>query len=307
MTKSIITGGAGFIGSHIASALLARGDEVHIVDTFTTGKRENVAHIDSDVRVHELDILATDELSKVFHGADAVYHQAALPSVPKSVAQPQLTNEANISGTLSVFVSARDAGVPRVVYASSSSVYGDTPTLPKVEDMPYAPLSPYAGQKMMGEVYAKLFGDLYGLETVGLRYFNVFGPRQDPHSEYSAVIPKFITLMKQGKAPTIFGDGTQTRDFTYVANVVDANLLAGSKEGIVTEVVNIAGGERISLNTLVEDINTCIGTGFTPLYAPPRKGDIKDSYADISKAKKVLGFEPKISFADGLKKTIESL
>ncbi len=307
MAKVVVTGGGGFIGSHIVEALLARGDDVHVVDTFVTGKKENLTSVRNSIGVHQVDIRDTEKLTELFRGADVVYHQAAIPSVPKSISEPRMTHEINVTGTLSVFIAARDASVRRVVYASSSAVYGDTPVLPKVETLSMQPKSPYGVQKMMGEVYAQLCTDLYGVETVGLRYFNVFGPRQDPNSEYSAVIPKFISLMKQGKSPVIFGDGAQTRDFTFIDTVVDANLKAGNAGGIRAEIMNIAGGEQISLNQLVEEINVQLGTSLSPQYESPRVGDIKDSYADISKAKQVIGFEQKISFKDGLKKTIISL
>jgi len=305
--KIVVTGGAGFIGSHLVDALIARGDEVIVIDNITTGRKENLAHCAEEIIFYEKNITDFEFLKKAFEGVDVVYHQAALASVPKSIALPMETNEANIEGTLAVLTAARDAGVRRVVQAISSSVYGDSPTLPKHEDMPYNPRSPYALQKMTCEVYGKLFYKLYGLETVGLRYFNIFGPRQDPHSHYSAVIPKFINKIKKGERPVINGDGEHTRDFTYVSNAVDANIQAGHAKGAEGEVFNVASGGQISLNTLVHDINTILGTHIEPEYGEERVGDIRNSYADILKAKEILQYEPRVSFEEGLKRTIESL
>jgi UDP-glucose 4-epimerase len=304
--KIVVTGGAGFIGSHIAEALAERGDEVTVVDNFSTGRKENLAHLGSKIEIAEGTITDTEFLRKIFKGKDAVVHQAALPSVPVSIERPQDTNNANIDGTLSVLVAAKDSGIDRVIYASSSSVYGDTPTLPKVETMQPSPLSPYAIQKFAGEMYARRFYALYGLKTIGLRYFNVFGPRQNPNSQYAAAIPKFITMIKDGQKPVINGDGEHTRDFTYVDNVVNANICAlESKQGF-GEVFNIASGGQISLNELIAKINEILGTSIQPEYGPEREGDIKHSFADISKAQETLGYEPKIPFDDGLKITIES-
>jgi UDP-glucose 4-epimerase len=307
MKKIVVTGGAGFIGSHTVDALIASGAHVTVIDDFSTGKKENIEHVLNAVTLFEGTIVDTEFLKKAFTGADAVIHLAALPSVPKSIEFPLETNAANTVGTLSVFCAARDAGVERVVYASSSSVYGDTPILPKVETMPTNPLSPYAIQKLTAELYGRVFNSTYGLKTVGLRYFNIFGPRQDPHSTYSAVIPKFIHQMKKGESPTIFGDGEHTRDFTYVQNAVRANLCALTAERGFGEAYNIAASERVSLNQLVENINETLGTSISPVYASPRVGDIKDSFADISKAKAAFGYEPQISFTEGLRATIDAI
>ena len=274
MKKVVVTGGAGFIGSHIVDALVASDAEVIVLDDFSTGKRENIAHVLDKIELLEGSIVDAVLLKRAFVGAHAVIHLAALPSVSKSIELPMETNLVNEVGTLSVFTAARDADVERVVYASSSSVYGDTPTLPKVETMPTNPLSPYAVQKLTAELYGRVFYSIYGLKTIGLRYFNIFGPRQDPHSEYSAVIPKFIDRMKRGKKPIIFGDGEHTRDFTYIDNAVSANLRALDAERGFGEVYNIAAGSRISLNELVEKINDILGTAVLQEYASPRQGDI---------------------------------
>lgn len=305
--RIVVTGGAGFIGSHIVDALLAAGTRVLVIDDLSTGRRENLAATEARIEFIQESITNTAALTKLFVGADAVCHQAALPSVPKSIARPMDTHEANSTGTLSVFAAAKEVGVPRVVYASSSSVYGDTPVLPKVETMPLHPLSPYAVQKLTAELYGKVFFNLHGLKTFGLRYFNVFGPRQNPDSEYAAVIPKFIKLMKEGRPPTVNGDGSHTRDFTYVADVVAANLAALTAEEGYGEAFNIAAGGQISLNDLVAGINKVLGTAIQAKYGQARTGDIKDSFADIAKAGRLLGYRPKISFEEGLRLTAASL
>lgn len=307
MKKIVVTGGAGFIGSHVVDALVDSGAEVVVVDNFSTGKKENIEHVLNKIKLFEGTIVDTEFLKKIFNGADAVIHLAALPSVPKSIKFPIETNTANAVGTLSVFTAARDVGVDRVVYASSSSVYGDTPVLPKVETMPTNPLSPYSIQKLTAELYGRIFYSTYGLKTIGLRYFNIFGPRQNPHGEYSAVIPKFIHLIKSGKRPTIYGNGEHTRDFTYVANAVSANLLALDAKSGFGEAYNIAAGNRISLNGLVNKINEILGTTIIPEYSENRKGDIKDSFADINKAKETFDYEPTVTFDEGLKHTIDSI
>lgn len=303
--KIIVTGGAGFIGSHLVDRLVALGAKVVVIDNLSTGNLENIRHNLGSIEFIEDTINNTERLTEIFKGAYGVLHQAAIPSVPKSLLDPLASHEANSKGTLSVFTAAHKANLRRVVYASSSSVYGDTETLPKVESLPTNPLSPYAVQKLTMELYAKIFFNLYKLETVGLRYFNVFGPRQNPHSEYSAVIPKFINLIKNNQSPHINGDGEHTRDFTYISNVVDANIQALTADRGFGESYNIATGNRISLNQLIEKINAQLGVSIVPEYGPARAGDIKDSFADISKARKVLGYEPKVSFDEGLKMTID--
>lgn len=306
--KVVVTGGAGFIGSHLSEALLGKGYEVVIIDDLATGRRENIASFVDKITFVEGSILDRELLKKTFEGVKYVFHQAALPSVPKSLQEPYETHKANAEGTLNVFLAARDAGVQRVVYASSSSVYGDSPTLPKVETMPYNPLSPYAAHKLYGELMAKMAANYFNVETVGLRYFNVFGPRQNPNSKYAAVIPLFIKLMAAGEAPTINGDGTITRDFTYIANVVQANICAALAPNEASgQVFNIACGDSISLNDLVMKINTELKTSITPMYKDVRAGDILHSLADIGKARKILGYNPEVSFDEGLRNTIASL
>lgn len=299
--KIILSGGLGFIGSNLVERLLEH-NEVTIIDNQSTGKLDNIKHLESD----NLNLITGDivhlDLTEIFNDHDYVFHQAALPSVPRSIKDPKSSNEANITGTLNVLTAARDSGIKKVVCASSSSVYGDTPVLPKVEDMPINPLSPYAITKATGELYCTVFQKLYGLQTVSLRYFNVFGPRQDPKSQYSAVIPKFINAMLMDKSPVIYGDGEQSRDFSFIKHVVDANILACESDK--TGVFNIACGRRITLNELVECINEIIGKNVRPIYAEPRPGDIKHSLADISKAK-IFGYNPSSNFKNELAETIE--
>lgn len=298
--KIIITGGLGFIGSNLAERLI-KNNEVTIIDDESTGKMENIKHLESDnlkvINGSITDLDLTDNLK----GHDYVFHQAALPSVPRSIKDPKGSNEANITGTLNVLVAAKDAGVKKVVCASSSSVYGDTPTLPKSEDMPVNPLSPYAITKMTGEFYCKVFQDIYGLQTISLRYFNVFGPRQDPTSQYSAVIPKFIDAILNNKSPVVYGDGEQSRDFSYIKHVVDANILACESDK--TGVYNIACGRRITINQLIDMVNEILGKDVEPTYSEVRAGDIKHSLADISKAS-IFGYEPKSDFKQELEETI---
>ena len=303
MPSYLVTGGAGFIGSHLAEELLRRGERVRIVDSFITGKRENLAHL-SKAEFIEGDLAELPVAKTAVAGMDYVLHQAAIPSVPRSVEDPITSNRANIDSTLNVLVAARDAKVRRIVYAGSSSAYGNTPTLPKVETMATAPLSPYALQKLVAEQYCQMFTTLYGLETVTLRYFNVFGPRQDPSSPYSGVISLFISALCDARQPTIYGDGEHTRDFTYVANVVDGVLRACTAENASGEVINIATGGRISLNMLFKTIRELVRANIEPIYADPRPGDVKDSQADISKARRILGYQPTVSFEDGLAKTV---
>jgi nucleoside-diphosphate-sugar epimerase len=304
MAHYLVTGGAGFIGSHLAEELLRRGETVRVVDNLSTGKRQNIAHI-RPVEFIEGDLADLDVARRAVKGIDYVLHQAAIPSVPRSVEDPITSNRANIDASLNVLVAARDAGVKRVVYAGSSSAYGNTPTLPKIETMAPAPLSPYALQKLVAEQYCQMFTRLYGLQTVTTRYFNVFGPRQDPSSPYSGVISIFISALCEGRPPTIYGDGEHTRDFTYVANVVDGVLRACTADNASGEVINVATSGRISLNTLFNTIRNLVGSTVEPIYAEPRAGDVKDSQADISKAKRVLGYQPSVTFEAGLAKTVE--
>jgi len=303
MANYLVTGGAGFIGSHLVEELVGRGEHVRVVDNLITGKRQNIAHLPS-VEFMEGDLADLEVARGAVKGVDYVLHQAAIPSVPRSVQDPITSNRANVDASLNVLVAARDEGVKRLVYAGSSSAYGNSPTLPKVETMTTGPLSPYALQKLVAEQYCQMFTQLYGLETVTIRYFNVFGPRQDPSSPYSGVISLFISALCDGRQPTIYGDGEHTRDFTYVANVVDGVLRACTASGASGEVINVATGGRISLNTLFANIRQLVGTKVEPIYAAPRAGDVKDSQADISKARRILGYEPAVSFEDGLEKTV---
>jgi nucleoside-diphosphate-sugar epimerase len=303
MASYLVTGGAGFVGSHLAEELDRRGERVRVVDNLITGHRENLAHVPR-VEFVEGDLAALDVARQAVAGVDYVLHQAAIPSVPRSVQDPIASNRANIDATLNLLVAARDAGVRRVVYAGSSSAYGDTPTLPKREDMPTRPLSPYALQKLVGEQYMRLFTDLYGLETVTIRYFNVFGPRQDPRSPYSGVISLFANALLDGRAPLICGDGEQTRDFTYVANVVDGVLRACTADGASGQVFNVATGGRISINRLFETMARLVGVAIEPEYGAPRQGDVRDSQADISRAQQVLGYAPLVPFEEGLARTV---
>lgn len=310
--KVLVTGGAGFIGSNLVEALLRRGDDVLVLDNFFTGRRSNLARAEEWARAGggkysllEGDIRDRATVALAVAGREVVLHQAAIPSVIRSVKDPLSSHQVNVDGTLHLLLEARDQKVRRFVFASSSSLYGESPTLPKVESMPTGPISPYGLDKLAGETYCRLFSKLYGLPTVALRYFNVFGPRQDPASEYAAVIPRFITLIHQGKAPLIFGDGEQTRDFTFIANVVRANLLAAqAPEPALGEAFNVACGERFSLLDLVSRINRFLGTSIVPRHDAPRAGDIKHSLAGIDKARALLGFEPVANFDEGLKQTV---
>lgn len=306
MAKYLVTGGAGFIGSNIVKKLVEKGETVRVLDDFSTGKRENLAPFLSKIEIIEGDFSDLEVAKKAVEGVDYVLHQGAIPSVPRSIDDPIGTNNANILGTLNMLVASKDANVKRFIYADSSSAYGDSPVMPKEESMPVAPKSPYAIQKLASELYCQNFFTLFGLETVCLRYFNVFGPNQDPESVYSAVIPLFIKKMLKGEAPTIFGDGKTSRDFTFVDNNVDACLRActASKE-CAGEVINVACGVAISLNQLVEKINKVLDTNITPVYEPERKGVVVHSLGDISKAKRLLGYEATIDFDEGLEKTIE--
>ena len=307
MPNVLVTGGAGFIGSNLTEALLKKGHRVRILDNFSTGKRENLIF---DRENHSLDVVEGDirdftVCQKAMKEIEYVFHQAALPSVPQSVEDPLTSNSVNVVGTLNILLAARDEGVRRLIYASSCAIYGDDPTLPKKEDMIPVPLSPYALQKYIGEHYGRLFFQLYGLEAVSLRYFNVFGPKQDPNSIYSAVIPRFIDALVQGRPPIVFGDGEQSRDFIYVENVVQANLLAMDAKHLHGEVINIASGERRSLNQLIDILKEILGSKVSPVYQEARKGDIKHSLADIHQGKKILNYDPQVEIKVGLKKTVE--
>ncbi|HST06093.1 MAG TPA: SDR family oxidoreductase [Chloroflexia bacterium] len=308
MSIYLVTGAAGFIGSNIVEELVARGENVRALDNLSTGKMSNLAPFMSRIDFIEGSLLDSDLLSTVVSGVDYILHQAALPSVPRSVSDPLKSHEANATGTLKLLIAARDNGrVKRIVYASSSSVYGDSPTLPKREDMPTNPLSPYAVNKLAAEQYCRVFTRVYGLPTVALRYFNVFGPRQDPNSQYAAVIPAFTASVLAGNRPTIYGDGTQSRDFTFVKNVVLANLLACETDAADGEAVNIACGERTSLLDLMTGINGILGANVEPQFQEARTGDVKHSLADIGKATRLLGYKPFVSFRDGLAATVRAL
>src|SRR2546422_440468 len=304
MASYLVTGGAGFIGSHLTDELVRRGHRVRVADSLITGKRRNLAHIPG-VDFLEGDLADVLVAQRAVVGMDYVLHQAAIPSVPRSVKDPIATNRANIDASLNVLVAARDAGVKRLVYAGSSSAYGNTPTLPRREGMPANPPPPYALQNLVAEQYGQMFTALYGFEVVTIRYFNVFGPRQDPGSPYSGVISLFATALLEGRQPIIYGDGEQTRDFTYVANVVDGVLRACEAKGTAGEVINVATGGRISLNQLLRVMNDIVGTTLQAIYEEERAGDVKDSQADITKAKMLLGYEPTVPLEEGLKHTLE--
>jgi nucleoside-diphosphate-sugar epimerase len=311
MRSFLVTGGAGFIGSHLVEELLRRGHRVRVADNLSTGKRHNIdaatsaAAPKTEVEVVIGDLADSAVAQQAVDGMDVVLHQAAIPSVPRSIDDPLTSHRSNIDATVSVLVAAREARVKRVVFAGSSSEYGDTPTLPKHEDMPVNPLSPYALQKVVGEQYLQQFTRHYGLDTVSIRYFNVFGPRQDPGSPYSGVISLFIKALIEGKAPIIYGDGEQTRDFTYVANVVDGVLRAADAPAVSGEVMNVATGTRVSLNQLLATLQKIMGTSLTATYGPPRQGDVRDSQADISKAERLLGYKPGIDLERGLRQTVD--
>jgi nucleoside-diphosphate-sugar epimerase len=305
MSLYLVTGGAGFIGSNIAEALVSQGADVRVVDNFATGHPENLRAFRHRVEFRELDICNLVAFQEAVRGVDYVLHQAAIPSVPRSVIDPISSHNADVTGTLHVLWASKEAGVKRLVYAASSSVYGDSAELPKHEAMPANPISPYGLMKYVGEEYCRLFTSLYGLETVSLRYFNVFGPRQDPTSQYSGVLSRFITSMLTGKVPVIFGDGEQSRDFTYVSNVVNANLLACHSPKASGRVYNVACGERVRLNQVVDILNRILGGKLRAAYEAPRTGDIKHSLADIKRAKTDLGYVPSVGFEEGLKKTVE--
>lgn len=303
--RVLITGGGGFIGSHLVDRFLADGHAVRVLDNFATGRRENLLHVIDDVELIEGDIQSYERVHNAVAGCEAVLHQAALPSVPRSVADPLTTNASNVTGTLNVLAAARDSDVRRVVAASSSSVYGANDALPKREDLVPMPISPYAVSKLGAEGYCRAFHHVYGLETVALRYFNVFGPRQDPLSQYAAVIPNFITAVLSGRPPEVHGDGEQSRDFSYIDNVVEANRLALEADGVAGSALNVACGERITLNRVLEVLEEIVGQDVHPDHRPSRPGDVRHSHADISLAEQRLGYRPFVGFSDGLRRTVE--
>lgn len=306
MTTYLVTGAAGFIGSALVRALVSRGDRVRALDNFKTGKQENLDGYWDAIEFEEIDLADLERLTSFCSGVDCILHQAAIPSVPKSIADPLTSHRANIDGTFHVFLAAREARVRRVVYAASSSAYGNTPTLPKREDMKANPISPYAVQKLAGELYAASFHQVYGMETVALRYFNVFGPRQDATSQYSGVLSKFITCMLQGRSPSIYGDGSQSRDFTYVDNVLSANLLASAApaENVSGRMFNVAMGQRHTLLELYDLLRDITGFEGEPVYERDRIGDVKHSLADVGAAKTAFGYEPVVGLEEGLRRTV---
>ncbi|MDB4982681.1 MAG: UDP-galacturonate 4-epimerase [Myxococcales bacterium] len=305
-SSCLVTGGAGFIGSSIARALLARGDQVRVLDDFSTGKRENLADLAARIDLHEGDIRDDAALERALAGVEVVFHEAAIPSVPRSLVDPLTSHDVDATGTLKVLFHAKKAGVRRVVYAASSAAYGDTPTLPKIETMRPAPLSPYAVAKLAGELYCQMYATAYGLETVSLRYFNVFGARQDPQSEYAAVIPRFVTAALRGEGVTIYGDGTQSRDFCYIDNTVEANLLAAFAPAALVSgrMFNVACGEATTLNQVIELLGPIVGKKIPVTYAPARVGDVKHSLADIGEARARLGYKGDVSFLEGLRRSV---
>ncbi|MDM8007490.1 MAG: SDR family oxidoreductase [Phycisphaerae bacterium] len=305
MSTYLVTGGAGFIGSHIVHRLVADGQKVRVLDNFSTGKRANLAAVSKDVEVVEGDLRSIDDCRKAGKGVEIIFHEGALPSVPKSVADPRSSHDCNINGTFNVLMAARDCGCRRVIYAASSSAYGDQLESPKRESMRPAPLSPYAVNKLVGEYYLRAFYECYGLETISLRYFNVFGPRQDPKSQYAAAIPAFVSAILNDKPPTIYGDGEQTRDFTYIDNVVHSNMLAAKAPKLSGEVINVACSESVTVNHTIELINNLLGKNVKPIYTDVRPGDVKHSLADITLARKIIGFEPVVKFDEGLRRAIE--
>ena len=305
MERFLVTGGAGFIGSNICRELVSQGCFVRVVDNLITGKKSNLADVIDKIDFVEADMGDPEVARKVVEDVDVVLHEGALPSVPRSVDDPAATHRHCVDATFTLLLAARDAKVKRFVYAASSSAYGDTPTLPKVETMPASPLSPYAVGKLTGEYYCSVFANVFGLETISLRYFNVFGPYQNPASQYAAAIPAFVTLILQDKSPTVYGDGQQSRDFTYIDNVVSANLLAARAEKTAGQVVNIACGQAVTVNEIIGMINKAVGKDVQPRYVDPRPGDVKHSLADISAARELIGYEPVVTFSEGLSKAID--
>ncbi len=302
--RALVTGGAGFIGSNLVEALLQRGDAVRVLDNLSTGHRSNLDAVGGDVDLVEGDLRSYERVSRAVRGCEVVFHEGALPSVPRSVQDPMTTNEVNVGGTLNVLLAARDAGVRRVVFASSSSVYGDLPGLPRREAAPVSPAAPYAVSKLAAEHYCLVSSRVYGLQAVALRYFNVFGDRQDPTSHYSAVIPKFIAALAAGRPPLVHGAGNQSRDFTYIANVVAANLLAAEAPDADGQAFNVATGEQQSLLAMIATLNDIMGTAIAPEHGPPRSGDVDQSWADITRAREHLGYAPSVGFEDGLRRTV---
>ena len=303
---ALVTGGAGFIGSHIAGALAQRGAKVRIIDNLSTGYEKNVEAVGSKVDFMHADVGDERALKTALSEVELIFHEAAIPSVPRSVDHPSETHQASVDATFKLLLAARDHKVRRVIYAASSSAYGDQPELPKREDMRPAPLSPYAVAKLVGEYYCQVFTRVYGLETVSLRYFNVFGPRQDPTSQYSGVISRFMSALTTGELPVIYGDGEHSRDFTYIANVIDANLRAAESTAAVGEIINIANGHRTTLNELLETMKTVTGrSDVKARHEPPRAGDVRDSLADLTRARVLLGYEPRVSLEEGLKLTFD--
>ncbi len=305
MEKFLVTGGAGFIGSNICKKLVSQGCFVRVIDNLLTGKKDNLSAISDRIEFIEADMGDEKIVRSAMKGIDVCLHQGALPSVPRSIDDPAATHKHCVDATFTLLLAARDVGIKRFVYASSSSAYGDTPTLPKVETMPTSPLSPYAVGKLVGEYYCSVFYKVFGLETISLRYFNVFGPHQDPASQYAAAIPAFVTAILRDEPPTIYGDGEQSRDFTYIDNVVEANLLAARAKHTAGEVINIACGEIVTVNKIIDMINGLVGRDIKPIYAPSRPGDVKHSLADISLAQKTIGFKPTVTFREGLELAID--
>jgi nucleoside-diphosphate-sugar epimerase len=307
VTRVLVTGGGGFIGSNLARRLLERGDDVRVLDNFSTGNRRNLADVADELEIVEGELRSYERVHNAARGVELVYHQGALPSVPRSVQDPLTTSAVNVEGTLNVLLAARDVGVRRVIFASSSSVYGNTGTLPRVESQFPDPISPYAVSKLAAERYCVSCARVYGLETVTLRYFNVFGPRQDPTSQYAAVVPRFIAAIDAGESVPIYGDGEQSRDFTYVDNVVEANVLAAEAAEPSGHVLNVATGQPTTVNALAETIADALGKPVEKEYLPPRTGDVRDSWADVSEARRLLGWEPRIGLDEGLRLTAEAL
>ena len=305
--KALVTGGGGFIGSNVVRALLARGDDVRVLDNFSTGSRANLAGLESDVQLVEGDLRSYERVHAAVPGAEVVFHEGALPSVPRSVQDPLTTTAVNVEGTLNVLLAARDEGVRRIVNASSSSVYGNTGTLPRVETQAPDPISPYAVAKLAAERFCTSFTRVYGMEIVSLRYFNVFGPRQDPTSQYAAVVPRFIRAIADDEPVTIYGDGDQSRDFTFVDNVVGANLLAADAPGVGGEILNVATGDSVTVNALADAIGAMLGKPVEKVYEPAREADVRASWADVGEAKRLLGYEMRVDFAEGLRRTADYL